>query len=87
MVSTLDNTVVQLKSAKRVEFKWSHPPPKKYEVMDMLINQMGESFHSVYVYQITSVHFQYLTVLYINYKHFKKELSQTFWSLLYSLGT
>lgn len=52
-MTIVDNPVVSLKFAKRVELECSQQKRLGIgEVMDLLINSMGESFHSVYVYEV-----------------------------------
>lgn len=44
--------------------------------MDVLINQMRESFHNVYMSNHHDLHFKYLTILYVNYISIKMKLKQ-----------
>ena len=52
--TTAGNTVLYEGKSQRVECKCFHPLNKWGD--DMLLNWMGESFHNVYVYQITPVY-------------------------------
>ena len=45
-----------MKFAKRVELTNFIHTKEIHEVMDVLINKMGESFHDVFIYQITMIY-------------------------------
>ena len=59
-----------MKFAKRVELTDFTHKKEIHEVMDMLINKMGESFYNVFIYQITMIYtlksYNFMCQLYLN---------------------